>query len=222
MKSSKRTIAIVQIVGLVALLILVACSSPDSNSTGELPVYNPADVDPELVHHSVRSIDKDHRVADFNLINQNGEVVTQADYADKIYVTDFIFTRCPTMCLDMTNNMEKLQKKFIQDDDIKLLSISVTPVEDSVPILRRYADRYRVVDAKWNITTGDKRHIYDLARKSYFAATDDGDGGLQDFIHSPSFVLVDVEKQIRGIYDGTKKSEINRLIDDIETLKRNL
>jgi len=168
----------------------------------------------------MQAVNKNHTVSDFSLINQNGETITQEDYKDKIYVTDFFFTRCKTICPIMTNNMGKLQETFLEDDEIKLLSISVTPTIDSIPVLREYANQKGVVDSKWNITTGNKKHIYNLARKSYFAVVDQGDGGLQDFIHTTHFILVDKEKQIRGIYDGTNDEEIDQLIDDINLLKK--
>ena len=184
-----------------------------------LPVYNPVDFNPELVDASIRNTVSNHTVADFELINQNGKTITQKEYENKIYVADFFFTRCPSICPIMSNNMEKLQGKFLEDKDVMLLSLSVTPTLDSVPILRRYADKHGVLDSKWNITTGDKKHIYNLARKSYFAAVDEGDGGLQDFIHTPNFILVDREKRIRGVYDGTKDEEIERIIQDITLLQ---
>jgi protein SCO1/2 len=119
----------------------------------------------------------------------------------------------------MTNNMGKLQEVFKNNADIKFLSHSVTPVMDSVPILKAYAEKMGVIDAKWNITTGAKKHIYELARKSYFAVLDEGDGGLQDFIHTENFVLVDKKRQIRGYYDGTDDEDMQRLISDIEILQ---
>lgn len=184
----------------------------------ELPVYNPTDINPLLVDGSLQNVGKGHTVLDFSLVNQNGDTITQEDYENTVYVTDFIFTRCPSICPVMTNNMGKLQNKFLENDRVKLLSLSVTPEMDSVPVLRAYADRNKVLDFKWNIVTGDKKHIYELARKSYFTVADEGDGGLQDFIHTEKFVLVDTKKQIRGIYDGTNANEMERLIQDIETL----
>lgn len=115
--------------------------------------------------------------------------------------------------------MGKLQEVFKSDDDIKFLSLSVTPEMDSIPILKEYAVKKGVNDAKWNITTGDKKHIYELARKSYFAVLDEGDGGLQDFIHTENFILVDKKRQIRGFYDGTDSKDIERLIIDIKILQ---
>ena len=119
----------------------------------------------------------------------------------------------------MTNNIGKLQDVFINDDDVKFISHSVTPIMDSVPVLKQYAIDKGVIDSKWNITTGPKKHIYDLARKSYFAVLDEGDGGLQDFIHTENFILVDKKRQIRGFYDGTDNEDIQRLIADIKLLQ---
>ena len=182
-------------------------------------IYNPSDLNPALVDPSLQGVTTNHTVSPFSLINQNGDTITEKDYEGKIYVADFFFTRCLTVCPVMTNNMEVLQQEFINNNDLKLLSISVTPEIDSVSILHDYASKNGAIDTKWNITTGNKKHIYELARKSYFAVVDEGDGGLQDFIHTPNFVLVDKEKQIRGIYDGTTDEEIQRLIKDIRTLK---
>jgi len=187
--------------------------------TKKLPVFNPSDVNPKLVDESVVHVRRNHKVADFKLINQNGDTITQDNYAGKIYVTDFFFTRCMTICPIMTNNIWKLQEVFKDDDDIMFLSLSVTPVIDSVSVLKEYAISKGVIDAKWNITTGDKKHIYELARKSYFAVLEEGDGGLQDFIHTENFILVDKKKQIRGFYDGTNSEDIERLILDIRILK---
>ena len=186
----------------------------------ELPVYNPVDVNPRLVDDSVKHISRNHRISDFDLINQNGEAVTKEDFEGKIYVADFFFTRCQTICPIMTVNMRDLQEEFRNDPDLKFLSHSVTPVMDSVPVLRAYADKNEAIDGKWEITTGDKKHIYELARKSYFAVLDEGDGGDQDFIHTEQFILVDQKGQIRGFYDGTEKEEMQRIIDDIYILKK--
>jgi protein SCO1/2 len=119
----------------------------------------------------------------------------------------------------MTKNMAKIQEEFIDNDDIMFLSLSVTPEIDRVSVLKAYALKKGVIDTKWNVTTGDKKHIYNLARQSYFAVVERGDGGLQDFIHTPNFILIDKEKQIRGIYDGTDDEDIERIIEDIYVLE---
>ena len=186
-----------------------------------LPVYNPADVNPRLVDDSVKHIKYNHKISDFNLINQNGDIITQQDYSDKIYVADFFFTRCQTICPIMTTNMVDLQTHFKNDSMVKFLSHSVTPIIDSISVLRDYADKKGVIDGKWNLVTGDKKQIYNLARKSYFAVLDEGDGGEQDFIHTEQFVLIDKNRQIRGFYDGTNKEDIQQIIKDIQLLKKN-
>lgn len=199
-------------------LIIFLFNSCDQVSKKQLPIFNPTDFNSKLVDKSVRKVSKNHTVRDFNLINQNGANITSEDYQNKIYVVDFFFTRCPSICPIMTDNMLQIQKEFIKNNDIMLLSISVTPELDNVEVLKNYAVEKGVIDAKWNITTGSKKHIYELARKSYFAVLEQGDGGLQDFIHTPNFILVDKKKQIRGIYDGTEEKEISRIINDINIL----
>jgi protein SCO1/2 len=185
----------------------------------KLKIYNPADVNPRLVDFSMKHITKDHTIADFELTNQNGEKITNKNYKDKIYVADFFFTRCQTICIAMAYNMSELQNLYKKDTEIMFLSHSVTPEIDSVTVLKEYADRKGVIDGKWNITTGAKKHIYELARKSYFAVLDEGNGDENDFIHTEQFVLVDKEKRIRGYYDGTEKEDMEKLKKDILLLK---
>jgi protein SCO1/2 len=185
----------------------------------KLKVYNPIDVNPSLVHESIKHITKDHKIADFKLKNQNGETITQKNYENKIYIADFFFTRCTNICIAMAYNMNELQEYYKNDDDIMFLSHSVTPVMDSVPVLRKYADEKGVIDGKWNVTTGPKKHIYELARKSYMAVIEEGDGGEDDFIHTEQFILVDKERRIRGFYDGTDKKDIEKLKEDMILLK---
>lgn len=184
-----------------------------------LPIYQPADFNPELVAPEISHVKKYHTIADFKLINQNGDTITQKNYEGKIYIADFFFTTCPTICPVMTDNMVYLQEKLSEYPEVLLLSHSVTPELDSVPRLKEYAIKKRVIDAKWNLVTGDKPQIYNLARKSYMAVKTDGDGGPFDMIHTENFVLVDKERRIRGTYDGTKREEMTRLIEDIRILK---
>ncbi len=217
-KSSKRSIFNLVLMAIAPIIIIVGIYSVLTPKK-KLPVFNPSDVNSELVDADLQSKRKNHKIADFKLINQNGDTITEENYKDKIYVADFFFTRCKTICGSMTSNMEILQNAFIDDDEIMLLSHSVTPIIDSVSVLKNYSNINGVIDKKWNITTGNKKHIYDLARKSYFAVLNEGDGGLQDFIHTEKFILVDKKKQIRGFYDGTDIKDINLLIKDIRLLK---
>lgn len=184
-----------------------------------LPVYQPSMVDPSLVDSTLHYKKKYHTIADFSLTNQNGETITQANYKDKIYVADFFFTTCPTICPIMTKNMAEIQNAVLDDPEVMLLSHSVTPVIDSVPQLKKYALEKGVVDSKWNLVTGEKKQIYELARKSYLAVKTDGDGGPYDMIHTENFILVDKERRIRGFYDGTNQEEIHKLLEDLKVLK---
>ncbi len=189
------------------------------NVTKPLPIYQPAMVSEELVDSTIQHQQKYHKIADFSLINQNGKTITQDTYKNKIYVADFFFTTCQTICPVMTDHMYKIQKEIINDDDVMLLSHSVTPKIDSVAQLKKYAKEKGVIDGKWNLVTGDKKQIYKLARKSYLAVKTDGNGDEYDMVHTENFMLIDKKRQIRGFYDGTNLEDIDRLLEDIATLK---
>jgi len=186
-----------------------------------LLIWSPGkNVNLELVDSTVAHIKKRHYIADFSLTNQNGETITQDNYKDKIYVADFFFTTCKSICPVMTSNMKRIQQATLLDNDIKLLSHTEMPEIDTVAQLKRYAIEKGVLSNKWNLVTGSKIELYNLARKSYLLATydpteEDGYG----FIHTENFALIDKQKRIRGLYDGTDKEEIDRLLEDIQILK---
>ena len=184
-----------------------------------LPVYQPAEVNEKLVDSSIIHVAKYHKISDFKLTNQNGEEITQANYKDKIYVADFFFTTCQDICPVMTKNMYQLQEELKNDNQILLLSHTVIPEVDTVEQLKEYAVENNVDDSKWNLVTGDKKQIYELARKSYLAV-EDSNFNEYDMIHTENFMLIDKEKQIRGFYDGTNSEDINRLLKDIKILKQ--
>ena len=184
-----------------------------------LPIYQPAEVNEKLVDSSIIHVAKYHKISDFKLTNQNGKEITQANYKDKIYVADFFFTTCQDICPVMTKNMYQLQEELKNDNEILLLSHTVIPEVDTVEQLKEYAIENNVDDSKWNLVTGDKKQIYELARKSYLAVEDSNFNEF-DMIHTENFMLIDKEKQIRGFYDGTNSEEINRLLKDIEILKQ--
>ncbi len=181
---------------------------------------NPSDVNPELVDSTVQHVSKYHTIADFSFTNQNGKTITQKDYEGKIYVADFFFTTCQTICPIMTRNMADVQKAILDNPKVMLLSHSVLPDQDSVPILKKYALEKGVVDSKWNLVTGDKRAIYHIARTSYLAVKTTNASESYDMVHTENFVLVDAKKRIRGFYDGTKKEDMQRLIADIDFLSK--
>ena len=203
-------------VSIITLFLFYRALKPEKR----LPIYQPAMVNFELVDSTLQHQKKYHRVANFTLTNQNGKTISQEDYKEKIYVADFFFTTCPTICPVMTKNMVDLQNSFLNDPQVMLLSHSVTPDIDTVAQLKKYALEKGVKDQKWNLVTGNKKEIYQLARKSYLAVKEDGDGGAFDMIHTENFVLVDPDKRIRGFYDGTNLEEIAKLIEDIDELKK--
>jgi len=215
LKKSLPAIIIFIVFSAISLTVFYQLLSVDKR----LPIYSPSDVNPKLVDASVKHIQVNHKIADFNLTNQNGKTITNKEYEGKIYIADFFFTRCKTICIAMAYNMSELQAHYKEDVDVMFLSHSVTPVMDSVPVLKAYADNKGVIDGKWNVTTGSKKHIYDLARKSYFAVLDEGNGDENDFIHTEQFVLVDKARRIRGYYDGTEKEDMKKIMADIVLLK---
>jgi protein SCO1/2 len=183
-----------------------------------LKIFNPSDVNPELVDSTMQYVSKYHTIADFSFTNQNGKTITQKDYDGKIYVADFFFTTCGSICPKMTTNLEDVQKAFANNPKVKLLSFTVFPETDSVSVLKEYAIKHHVDDKKWNLVTGDKKEIYTMARKSYLAVKLGKPEELYDMVHTENFVLVDSKRRVRGFYDGTNKEEVQKLIEDINWL----
>lgn len=180
-----------------------------------LKIYSPRDVNPELVDTTIQHIGYNHSIANFSFTNQNGKTITEKDYKGKIYVADFFFTTCPSICPKMTDNMVWLQEKIKDNPKVMLLSHSVTPDIDDVSVLKAYAKEKGVVDKKWNLVTGNKRDIYYIARKSYLAVKTGSPEELYDMVHTENFILVDQKGRIRGFYDGTNLEEVNKLYEDI-------
>lgn len=183
-----------------------------------LPIYNPSDVNPELVDSTIQYKSKYHTIADFSFVNQNGDTITQKNYEGKIYVADFFFTTCGSICPKMSTNLVEVQKAVLDNPKAMLLSHTVFPEVDSVSVLKAYAIKYGVVDSKWNLVTGDKKEIYSMARKSYLAVKLGRPDQLYDMVHTENFVLVDQKRRVRGFYDGTNKEDIKRLLEDIDFL----
>jgi len=203
---------------LLFSIVFVSISYSLLKPKKKLPIYSPSMVNPELVDSTVQHVKKYHTIADFSFTNQNGKTITQKDYEGKIYVADFFFTTCPTICPIMQDNMVEIQKAFKNNPNVLLLSHTVMPHIDSVPVLKKYALEKGVIDTKWNLVTGDKKAIFYIARKSYLAVKTESEGELYDMVHTENFILVDDKKRVRGFYDGTNKEEILRLIEDIQFL----
>lgn len=215
-KTLKRFLPVILFIAIFITGVVIAYNM--LNKPRKLKILAPADLNPELVDSSKSNVTRMHRVGDFSLINQNGEKVTPETFEGKVYVADFFFTTCPNICPKMTKQMHRASKAFEDDDRVMFLSHTVQPEVDSVEVLAEYAKEYNVNDDNWMLVTGDKKQIYELARKSYFAATTEGSGGPDDFIHTENFVLVDREKRLRGFYDGTSTEDVDRMINEIQIL----
>ena len=209
----------------VGLLILIFIAIYTLLNKRTLPVITPRDVNPELVDSLVQHIGYNHKIAPFAFTNQNGIKVTNKDYEGKIYVADFFFTTCQTICPKMTDNMVWLQDKIKDNPKVKLLSHSVFPNEDTVEVLKKYAKEKGVVDAKWNLVTGNQKEIYKIARQSYLVVKTGKPEELYDMVHTENFVLVDQKGRIRGFYNGLNIDEkvkgennLTQLLEDIELL----
>ena len=203
---------------LALFLALVLVAYFMLKPSDRLPIYHPSQLDPRLVDPSLKGVTGEHHIKDFNLIDQFGERLTLDDAKDRIIVADFFITTCATICPKMTVQMERVQAAYKSEPRLLLLSHSVTPEMDSVPVLAAYAAKHNADPDRWRFLTGERAQIYDLARKSYFAVLDEGDGGPDDFVHTENFVLVDPQRRLRGFYDGTSTKDVDRLIGDIAKL----
>jgi|SaaInl0LU_22_DNA_1037365.scaffolds.fasta_scaffold33409_1 protein SCO1/2 len=223
-----------EIKGLFFLLVLIftGCKKDikkenikvvETSRVDYLPYYNDESFTPHWLTPGSKEEQAFHKIPDFNLLNQLGEVVTQNTFNDKIYITDFFFTTCPGICPKMTGNMAKVQEAFINDSEVLLLSHSVMPKTDSVAVLKTYAKNNQVIDDKWHLVTGDKNDIYSLGRDSYFVENDLGEPkSIEDFLHTENFLLIDKNKHIRGIYNGLNRASIVQLITDVKALKNEI
>ena len=203
----------------ILLMLLVACKNKPQPQEGSLPFINKPDFTPEWIEKNDSAYTSIHRIPAFSFTDQDGKSVTEKIVEGKIYVADFIFTRCGSICPKMRTNMGLIQEKFKNNDEVLLLSHSVTPEMDSVPVLKKYAEDKGVISGKWHLLTGKEEEIYSLAKKQYYAG--DTIGYYQtgnEFLHTENFILVDKHRRIRGVYNGTLPLEMERLEEDINTL----
>jgi len=163
---------------------------------------------------------KNHKIADFNLIDQHGSNTSLNDWEGKIIVANYFFTYCPVVCPKMTYNLKRVQA-YAGIENLQINSFSVDPERDSVPQLEKFANRFNI-KGNWSLITGDKKQLYALARKSFLIVATDGDGGPNDFIHSEQLVLIDTKMRIRGFYTGTDEAATNQLIKDIQRLSKEI
>jgi protein SCO1/2 len=158
------------------------------------------------------------KIADFHLTSQSGKPVSQKDLQNKVFVANFFFANCQGICKKMTSQMTRVQEKFKNNPDVKLVSYTVDPARDSVEALQEYASQYGADPDKWYFLTGPKKEIYDLAINSYLLPAQENNDGTVDFVHSEKFLLVDKDKHVRGIYDGTSQKDVDRLLTEIDVL----
>lgn len=212
-----------KIILLTLTLILFACQEKDINESRveRLPFYNEATFKAQWIVNGDESLDTFHRIPSFQFLNQNGDIISDKTFKNNIYVTDFFFASCQGICPKMTTNMTLIQNEFLKDNEVFLLSHSVTPDKDSVSVLKNYAEIHGIVSGKWHLVTGSQKDIYKLGREFYFVEEDLGlQKDIDDFLHTENFVLIDKNKHIRGIYSGLNKTSVNQLIADIHTLKK--
>ena len=193
-------------------ILIFICSCKISKQ--RLPYFDSYDFSPKWT--SV-----DHKIPKFQLINQNGDTITNNDYTGKIYIADFFFTTCPGICPKLTKHMKILEDLYSNNDQIKFLSHTVMPWYDSVSVLNEYGKRYDIESEKWNLVTGEKEEIYRVARDGYFADNSfKAQESVNEFIHTENFYLIDKSGKIRGVYNGTLEIEIERLKRHIITLEK--
>jgi protein SCO1/2 len=184
-----------------------------------LPIYNPSDLNPAVVDDDLERVGRGHRIGDFDLIDQWGNKADSSLLQGKIYVADFFFTTCPTICIDMGANFQRIQETYKDEDGFHLVSHTVMPEIDTVEVMHAYGERMGAIKGKWHLLTGEKRELYRMARREYFAVMEQGTSfDEHDFIHTENVILVDEKKRIRGFYDGTSDLDIDRLIGDIQIL----
>ena len=184
-----------------------------------LPIYNPSDLNPAVVDDDLERVGRGHRIGDFDLVDQWGNKADSSLLQGKIYVADFFFTTCPTICIDMGANFQRIQETYKDQERFHLVSHTVMPEIDTVEVMHAYGERMGAIKGKWHLLTGEKQELYRMARREYFAVMEQGTSfDEHDFIHTENVILVDEKKRIRGFYDGTSDLDIDRLIGDIQIL----
>lgn len=186
-----------------------------------LPFYNSATFTPHWLTPNSVETHEFHKVSDFNFINQDGRFISNETMKDKIYVASFFFTSCPGICPKMRSQLSKVQSSFIDNNNVMILSHSIQPTNDTVEVLKNYANENDVISDKWHLVTGKVDHIYAIAKKDYFASQDLGKFiDDKDFLHTENLVLVDRNSHIRGIYNGLNNRSVEHLISDIKRLEK--
>jgi protein SCO1 len=206
-------------VSFAILLFLVISCNPKAENTRDLPILGNKYTE-EIMVDGQRKVDTIyHQIAPFSFINQEGQSISQLDVQGKVYVADFFFTSCPTICPVMKTQMLRVYEKFKKEPDFLILSHSIDPTHDTVELLKDFSVRLGVPDAQtWNFLTGDQEQIFEIGQTSYLTTAMEDKNEVGGYLHSGAFVLVDKKGRIRGVYDGTKEIQVNRLMNDIPKL----
>jgi protein SCO1/2 len=200
------------------LLLLLACHKPVKNN--QLPFYNTADFTPLWLSPDDAGYSAVHTIDPFSFTNQLGQQITNKNTAGKIYVANFFFASCKNICPAMMDNLLKVQSAFAKDDKVYILSHTVTPTKDSLPVLLKYATEHHINNKKWWLLRGDHDITYKLARQSYFADEATGyNKGIDEFLHTENLVLIDKKGRIRGVYNSSLITEVDNLIAHIKMLE---
>jgi len=201
-------------------LVLAAFASCKSNNGGNtLPIYGKRTPVTKTVNGQTATDTIYQTIPAFKFVNQYGDSISEKNLSGKIYVADFFFTSCPSICPVMQRNMLNVYNTFKADPDIKILSFTIDPKYDSVKVLKKYADKLGISGDAWWFLQGKKDTTYKLAEKNYLVAVSEDKTTPGGYVHQGYFVLVDKEKRVRGAYDGTQPEQVNQLIADIKTLK---
>ncbi|MBW4891166.1 SCO family protein [Mucilaginibacter sp. HMF5004] len=210
--------------GVIIFLILgaSACKQKEQQVT-TLPYFNTPDFTPTWPAKNTSEFEQLHVIPLFSFTDQSGETVNNQTVKNKIYVADFFFTRCGSICPKMTDNMATVAKAFMKDSNVAILSHSVTPQLDNVDVLKKYAADKNITNPNWHLLTGDKQQIYTIARRGYFADEEIGyTKDITQFLHTENFILVDRKCHIRGVYNGTLPFEVENLIKHIKLLEQEI
>ncbi|MER0439347.1 SCO family protein [Emticicia sp. W12TSBA100-4] len=190
----------------IATISIISCD----NSSRKLPIMGERDfVNGDSVYHTI---------PDFSFVNQDSSIITNKTYEGKIYVADFFFTTCPTICPVMKKQMLRVYEKYKENPKVGILSHTIDPRHDSVKVLKEYASQLGISGKMWNFVTGEKAKIYEIGEKSYYVTAGEDSTAAGGIIHSGAFILVDTKRRVRGIYDGTKETDVTKLIKDMEVL----
>ncbi|MDF7821135.1 SCO family protein [Runella sp. MFBS21] len=198
------------------LFVLGSCSQ----NTDRLPILGERDTIKRMIEGKEVVDTVYHTIPDFKFVNQDGDTVTAQNFKDKIYVADFFFTTCPTICPVMKKQMLKVYDKIKGQPDVAILSHTIDPQHDTPTVLKQYANDLGVKDAKqWMFVTGEREKIYDIGEHHYLVVAGADSTAPGGYIHSGAFILIDKEKRVRGMYNGTDDEGTKRLLADIERLK---